>query len=394
MNDMIKRMLIFIMALSLLTGCQQKAKRLDDPTIGYTDESITNFLEETQLQTFYGDHWQVKIDRIIKVETTEVNFYLYTILIAPIYQERLALSSLEFKPCEYIDKTYPARNYGKYWNSNNDYVFYDLSNSSFLMDEQNLKHFAVRAELCLTNINNQYQQEMKIDDKQFDDYMRDAVITVKCDYMKKDVIRIHYDGEIAVVSDYTSDLYEKKAAVRSIIDGSGYPGKRTVPFKDEYYPLDKDITNSYFDAIMDKAKEHIKTLYSQETGEFGLLRDAAILRIGNQQDTIRGNSKYWIYPICCNSHIIEIMMYDFFSKETIFIDDETVVSRFDFNLQNNRQLYLTEYEEGFYLTDDSGYMLFFGKPTAGELPERIKALQPDEEKNAFSLNRIIHVVTE
>ena len=394
MKKMISVMLALTRILSLLTGCKRSAKRFDDNSVVYMDESISNFLAETELQTYYGEHWQVKIDKVIKVETDSMNYYLYTLLIAPIYQERLALASIECEPCEYIEKTYSKQNYmwGEYFNNNKDHSLYDLSDDSYLMDELNFKHQALRAELCLTNISNVYQKNMGLDDARFDEYMRDIVITIKCDFMKKDRINVHYDGEIAAVSDYTSNLYRDNAAVRHIMDGDGYPGRRVAPFKDEFYPLSKDIYYNRYDAIREEAKNYILSKYRDRKGDYVLLKDTIVVRIGNQEDTVRGISQYNVYPLCCGDRIIAVMVYDSSGKTAQFIEDDNVVSRFSENLKNGNYICLTEYNDGIYLTDESGYILICGKSTSDSLPMRIATWQGYEATSPFSFDRLIHVI--
>ena len=64
MKKMISVLLALTRILSLLTGCKRSAKRFDDNSVVYMDESISNFLAETELQTYYGEHWQVKLSRL------------------------------------------------------------------------------------------------------------------------------------------------------------------------------------------------------------------------------------------------------------------------------------------------------------------------------------------
>ncbi|MBR0229944.1 MAG: hypothetical protein IJL94_01000 [Erysipelotrichaceae bacterium] len=236
MKQKINILIVTAILLTLLTGCTQNAKRLDDPSILSLDESMKNFFSETELPVTYGKHWQAKVAQIIKVKTETSDYYLYYVLLAPIYKERLALTSVEFMPNDYLRKEYRTSKYPP----NNESLIFDFD-GAYLMDEMNYKYYAMRAEFCFTNINNSYQQEKGVTDEQFEEYMRNLSIAVKCDYLKKDIIKIHYDGEIAVVSDNTSELYRDREAVREIIDGKRNYRFVIGPYKGELYPISKDI---------------------------------------------------------------------------------------------------------------------------------------------------------
>lgn len=204
MVNIIKKILCITLLISLF-GCDRNKpeEKLAD-NYDKLHESMQAYLDEKDLPTYTGKYVEIKVKgNVIKYLFNERYVYIYTLLIAPIYNQKTRIEGIELSSVEYgneVKKLYYPLNDGN-----------EKLDSDFYFDGiENL--ISLEYQFCLED--NSIMFGYKLTDEMYESCLTDICVTVKINGYKDKIIL-----DDLVISDYSeedADNYLIKCMQRGI----------------------------------------------------------------------------------------------------------------------------------------------------------------------------------
>lgn len=227
------KLLKFLLSIFLvLSGCTYNPKVINKDNINLK-ESMKNFYQTDCLTDVSGEHFQVKLISISKVQfddesyDTSYTFYRYQILIAPMLDENILLQDIIITPSNELDEYYNLVLEGR-----NDVQDYQLGIDQLSISEKKGEEelLAYRIDITMSNAGDDYQMKSNISDELFDEYMKELNIKIKYNN-QEETINVQYEDTI-YIPNFSLENEERKDLVE--LHESGSTTSIFAPYDDEF----------------------------------------------------------------------------------------------------------------------------------------------------------------
>ncbi len=304
-----KKLLLAIIAALLLTSCSKAIPLTPDDTDN--SESVSNYFNEETEVSGQGKHFQGKVVFAGRVTHLTGTSYAYTLLIAPLNNEKLAITTIDILSSSWLP-----------YNS----FRYELPVMDLIPVEEKGQLKAWRCDFCFT-IENMESLPESVD---IDEVMKEVTIKVNYNLIRHDIFNVR--SESMVNADENPALLEKHQLLRNIMmnnyepmgiteyTGSAYPASN-------YYAYDEKIQPEEEFAI-----EEIKKNYSSLDGPF-YISSSLLLHEAEKPLTYNGNinayiqevvNKDDIYAVFCKDEVIGLIIqkgntsqYEWYSEKAV-----------------------------------------------------------------------------
>ena len=275
-NDLMKKLILIIVAVFLLSSCSNET--LKPFTIDENNsESMNNYLSVSNSSTGEGKCFEVKLTGLSRVDTLEGPTYWYQLLLAPRYQQKLAITRITVMS----DAAVP----------NNDFRF-DFYPEEELMEKQE-DYQAFRIEFYYTFSN--YE-----DNKMFaklDEIMKNLYVRIDYNLVSSELIKVSSVDDVENSRD-DPQILEENRSLQNLTNLNKTSSGITV-FADKGYPLDKYVSFQSPSSTELYAIEKLGESFDNSAGPF-YLSGIILLEEAGKKNNATTASQLIAYANSCN----------------------------------------------------------------------------------------------